>query len=136
MNIKKDFEKSICMEFINSPNVIPSYNTTYRLIEEDREAPDFVLEDSKENEIGLEITSTYYDQDRAKGYWRTLRSDKEGIYDSFGNCIEGFIPLKNVMSNPDEMLAYFVKEVLDFKMPEDLWMPMHFSNICGCSIVE
>ncbi len=116
MNInKKDFEKSICMEFINSPNIIPSYNTTYTLIEEDREAPDFILEDSKENEIGLEITSAYYDQDRAKGYWKTLRSDKEGIYDSRGNCIEGNIPLKDVMLNPDEMLAFFVKKELDSK---------------------
>jgi hypothetical protein len=115
MNINKDVEKSICREFINSSNVIPSYNTTYSLIEEDREAPDFLLQDSKGTEIGLEITSAYHDQDRAKGFWKTLRSDKEGIFDSFGNCITGRIPLNNVMLNPNEMIASFVRKRLDDK---------------------
>lgn len=115
MNINKDVEKSICREFINSSNVIPSYNTTYSLIEEDREAPDFLLQDSKGTEIGLEITSAYHDQDRAKGFWKTLRSDKEGVFDSFGNCIKGHIPLNNVMLNPDEMIASFVRKRLDDK---------------------
>jgi len=112
---KKDFEKSICIEFINSSNVIPPYNTIYSLIEEDREAPDFLLQNSKGNKISLEITSSYYDQDRAKGYWKVLRSDREGIFDSFGNRIEGYIPLNNVMLNPAEKLAFFTEGILRSK---------------------
>jgi predicted transcriptional regulator len=119
MNIKKDFEKSICRKFINGSNVIPSYKTTYKLIEEDREAPDFVIKDSKENKIGLEITSAYHDQDRAKGFWKPLRSNKEDIYDSRGNCIRGKIPLKDVILNPDIKLASFVKNKIDKKCMND-----------------
>ncbi len=103
------------MKFVKGRNIIPSYNTTYTLVEEDREAPDFMLKDSKGNKIGLEITSAYYDQDRARGYWKPLRSDKKGIYDSRGNCIEGHIPIRDVMSNPDEMLVSFAKKKLKSK---------------------
>ncbi len=83
------------------------------MIEEDREAPDFVLKDSKENGIGLEITSAYHDQDRAKGFWEPLRSNKECIYDSRGDCIRGDIPIKDVILNPDIKSASFVKNEID-----------------------
>ncbi len=89
------------------------------MIEEDREAPDFVLKDSKENGIGLEITSTYHDQDRAKGFWEPLRSNKECIYDSRGDYIRGDIPIKDVILNPDIKSASFVKNEIDKKCMND-----------------
>lgn len=109
MSNKKDFEKSICMEFINGSNVIPSYNTTYTLMEEDREAPDFILKDSKDNEIGLEITSAYHDQELAKGYWKSMQNAKEGI-DSYQDV---------VMSNSDNMLIPFIKSIIENKCKKD-----------------
>ncbi len=110
MNInKKDFEKSICREFVNGRNVIPPCKTTYTLIDEDREAPDFFLQDSKGNKIGLEITSAYHDQELAKGYWKSIQYAKEGI-DSYQDV---------VMSNPDKMLIRFTKNIIENKCKKD-----------------
>ncbi|HDY67059.1 MAG TPA: hypothetical protein ENH85_04625 [Candidatus Scalindua sp.] len=101
--MNKDSEKSICREFINSSNVIPPYNTTYSLIEDDREAPDFFLQDSKGNKIGLEVTSAYHNQELAKGYWKSVQYAKEGI-DSYQDV---------VISNSDKMLIPSIKNIIE-----------------------
>jgi len=109
MTIKKDFERNICREFMNSSNVIPPCNTTYSLIEDDREAPDFFLQDSNGNKIGLEITSAYHNQELAKGYWKSVQYAKEGS-DSYQDV---------VMSNPDKMLIPFIKNRIEDKCKKD-----------------
>lgn len=107
--MNKDSEKSICREFINSSNVIPPYNTNSSLIEDDREAPDFFLQDSKGNKIGLEVTSAYHNQELAKGYWKSVQYAKEGI-DSYQDV---------VMSNPDKMLIPSIKNIIEKKCKKD-----------------
>ncbi len=103
MNLKRQFEQRIAKEFIKNENVIPS-SKNYKL-KEHGDAPDFIIKDDEENEIGLEITSAYYDQELAKGYFELLRSTKQGI-DYSQNV---------VMLNPDIMLISFVKRILNKK---------------------
>jgi hypothetical protein len=103
MNLKRKLEQRIANEFIKNKNVIPP-SKNYKL-KEHGDAPDFIIKDDIGNEIGLEITSAYYDQGLAKGYFELLRSAKGGI-DYSQNVI---------LLNPDIMLISFVKKILNKK---------------------
>ncbi len=133
MNKKQELEKAVCDRFVNGENILPPHKHTYT-IKEYRDAPDCVLVDGKENEIGLEITTAYYDHDRARGTWTTIKS-KKGIYSSKGNylgywnpttaCFEDEhgnrvkLPTGDVIVEPDKCLASFVQNQINEKCQKD-----------------
>ena len=116
-DMKREFELAICKKFVNGQNIVPPPGTTYTMLEHG-DTPDFILKDNKNGkEIGLEVTSAYYNQNRAIGSWKAVRkADKgeTGIFDSLGNTVNG-----SLIAEPDMSLASFVQYGLNRKCQND-----------------
>lgn len=136
MDKKKALEKAVCERFVKGEYVIPPIERKYEL-KVHSDAPDFILKDDKGSEIGLEVTTAYYDQSRAEGTWK--RPSEKGIFDSRGNFLgswnpvkAGFydrdgnrvkLPINDVITEPDKCLTSFVQNQINEKCKKNYGIP-------------